>query len=1022
MSHSKNTQQKFLTPKLLTATVAGLISGQALAELAGHVSFVAGDVTATTPDGQTRTLHKGDDINGGDRISTGSGRIQLRFSDGGFVALQPNTVFGVDQYVYANKKPEDSSLFFSLVRGGMRTITGVIGHINKANYRVKTPVATIGIRGTEYLADFDGNMLRVSVGAGSVYVDNDQGNITLVAGESAAVNAGSSPHRTEDKPEIDAPTPDGNVQNNSNQQGQDSHTAGDHSTVQGDQVNTDGSHQGVPTATPTLADSKNGSPVYAVVIPSSSRTVNTSALNTTTPTTVPTTTAGSGFVYTGLSASFDQSLDAASRGGLLTASDASGTVFDHGTLQYNGVTTLGALSYGELTNGSGTSASGNLLLSNNQYFPYLVGVAAAAPASTGMARYSLQGGTTPRLNGSTAGTLDHLNIAIDLGASIMGVDLQLEMSGNTYNALSSNLSVPNIAQSGGFMVTGINTTSTGADCSSGCSTDIGGFFAGSNQLGTAYQVNVLQGTINGVAALQLGSLSPLGVTLADSVSGTPSYSLLTLTNNTSNGTMPDYLQQNLGASFDHTTNLNDRGGLVSVSNVDGTAIFDKGTLNYASQQTVGAINLGEYTNGQSATNTLSGTESPWTLSAKQYQPYLTGQTATSIFPSGSATYSLQAATAPRDQNGNAGVLNQMDLTLNMDYGTLGVNMKLTMPSNSVYTVKTASDAPLLLNDIVGQAGGFSFTNADVTVTGAICQAKGCGFNLFGFLASSNGSQMGTAYSITDNGSQSIGGVAALAITGNPVATSAPVNGPGYAAVYTSSTMGDGQYANGLVSHFDSAGNGLLDASFSANSIFMHRADTSSVQAADVGHAGTLEWGRWISGTPTLENEQVGTALSANDSVHYVVGPQTPYSTMNSLNSQNVTGVYTLTGGTHPTNGTESGTLNSGTLTVNFGALPQMAVDLNLTMASGKDYTVSGSGALPSGGSASFNLTGLATTGSKGACSSGCSTNVSGFFSGSQAERIGMSYSIQDIMSGTVRGAAGFTRGNLTATPVNQPVP
>jgi len=37
-----------------------------------------------------------------------------------------------------------------LVRGGFRTITGYIGHKNKRNYRVKTSVATIGIRGTHY--------------------------------------------------------------------------------------------------------------------------------------------------------------------------------------------------------------------------------------------------------------------------------------------------------------------------------------------------------------------------------------------------------------------------------------------------------------------------------------------------------------------------------------------------------------------------------------------------------------------------------------------------------------------------------------------------------------------------------------------------------------------------------------------------------------------------------------------------------------------------------------------------------
>lgn len=178
---------------LLAASIA-MLSGHAVAETAGRVTFISGEVTASSPDGSTRALRRGDAINGGDKISTRAGRLQIRFTDGGFVSLQPNSVFGVDEYLYSNRKPEETSLFFSLLQGGMRTITGTIGKVNKKSYQVRTPVATIGIRGTEYLASVNDTGLTVSVGTGFVYVENGLGNVIGGAGQNITVpNKESAP-------------------------------------------------------------------------------------------------------------------------------------------------------------------------------------------------------------------------------------------------------------------------------------------------------------------------------------------------------------------------------------------------------------------------------------------------------------------------------------------------------------------------------------------------------------------------------------------------------------------------------------------------------------------------------------------------------------------------------------------------------------------------------------------------------------------------------------------------------------
>ena len=66
---------------------------------AARVEFVAGSVLTSGSDGNQRPLSKGMEIGSGDTVQTNSnGRAQLRFSDGGYISLQPNTQFRVDEY------------------------------------------------------------------------------------------------------------------------------------------------------------------------------------------------------------------------------------------------------------------------------------------------------------------------------------------------------------------------------------------------------------------------------------------------------------------------------------------------------------------------------------------------------------------------------------------------------------------------------------------------------------------------------------------------------------------------------------------------------------------------------------------------------------------------------------------------------------------------------------------------------------------------------------------------------------
>lgn len=136
---------------LALASVSLMLSTQAAeASVAGRVQFVHGNVKVTTA-GVTRVLKKGDRVSEGDFISTAmSSSAQIKMLDGGFVAIRPNTQMKFDQFVFNGKQDGSERSFFSLLKGGFRAVTGLIGSRNKRNYRIKTPSATIGIRGTDH--------------------------------------------------------------------------------------------------------------------------------------------------------------------------------------------------------------------------------------------------------------------------------------------------------------------------------------------------------------------------------------------------------------------------------------------------------------------------------------------------------------------------------------------------------------------------------------------------------------------------------------------------------------------------------------------------------------------------------------------------------------------------------------------------------------------------------------------------------------------------------------------------------
>lgn len=137
--------------KTLCLALFALSPALACAGVAGRVQFVAGDVRIVDAQGREQPLRKGQEVNEGDTVLSASGAsAQLRMIDGGILALRPGTQLKIVGYQFNGKEDGSENASFSLLKGGLRAITGIIGKTNKERYKIDTPSATIGIRGTDH--------------------------------------------------------------------------------------------------------------------------------------------------------------------------------------------------------------------------------------------------------------------------------------------------------------------------------------------------------------------------------------------------------------------------------------------------------------------------------------------------------------------------------------------------------------------------------------------------------------------------------------------------------------------------------------------------------------------------------------------------------------------------------------------------------------------------------------------------------------------------------------------------------
>lgn len=1043
---------------LLAAMVATLLCGQTFADVAGRVTFVAGKVTAIGSDGKTRTLTRGELLNSGERLETGTGRLQIRFTDGSLMSLQPNTVFGLDNYTYSRNKPQDGALLFNFIRGGIRTVSGAIGRVNRANYAVKTPVGTIGIRGTGYTATQEPNgRLLVTVNKGIVNISNEFGNRDINIGQTFQMQQGKAPEPAENgvmaEAEATPPQPTEEQQNNEQTPPQELANneinlgldvlAPNNNLEQSNQTNRNG--QPEVQIFPFYIQSVNGEPRlshFASLLDSAS----------------------SNRILQNIYAAYDNvSQNGTVVGNLvgLISSDANNTLLlDTRSLgnpvKFSGVKQVGTLSFGEWTNGSMATADNSvnintLNLDANTFIPYIVGTTATQQLGQNQRisyRLADLANASPARADQSIGQLTQLNIDIDLNTQpLLSVNMAVSLDGVSYTASTQNHPL-NLALNqtlNTFSLNGLQdnffaSTGNNSLCSNNlCPVNLEGFFSGGD-VGAIYDINRPDSLANigGVAVLTGAASTTIVSNIATSAkvesSLTGKYTAL-FSNNAGISISPNPVS-NLAAIFNSTT-----GGLqLAFHNTNNTASDIYGAVSHNSQASAQSTQIqhadklltwGVWSNGGVDVN--DPVQDSYGLSDTQQVHYIIGTPTLNLPTANRVSYSFQGGTTPTidgQQGTQAQVTNLSYLDINFGANTVGLNLnlQLTPTTGSSQTLNATGTTSLLAS------GTFNFDTLNIKLgSGNDCNNLGCSGTATGFLVGDTAQWGALNYTLSAvNDSFNNGlfvhtqGVAAFKQDANfviPVNQLSDSTSPIYRALLSTQINNNPEIGinlhqtNAVSAQFDGQSLAWLSGSSVGGSEYGYSTTPTSNAATEVTHyKQTLSWGRWINSSVNVGDANNPVTLAANDTVHYIVGapsvslPSSGVVTYAHAGSTTPTGTITTpttTGSPATTISPLAGVnvLNNSTMQVNFASTANDAIKLDMGFSTTSQGDIRFQGQSPL--NANFSLSNL--TVNSQSCQN-CAAN--GFFAGNNGAMIGLNYELTTNLGkgmAEITGVAAFEK-------------
>lgn len=144
------------------------VAGHQIPSEVGYVSLVLGKAYIQSEKKRERVF-KGLSVSVGDLVYTeNNGHVHIRFVDEALVSVRPRSSLEIERYEFNRKSPEKSAVKFNLVEGVARSISGEAAKSARQRFRLNTPVAAIGVRGTDFVVSANSVSTKALVNEGSI--------------------------------------------------------------------------------------------------------------------------------------------------------------------------------------------------------------------------------------------------------------------------------------------------------------------------------------------------------------------------------------------------------------------------------------------------------------------------------------------------------------------------------------------------------------------------------------------------------------------------------------------------------------------------------------------------------------------------------------------------------------------------------------------------------------------------------------------------------------------------------------
>jgi hypothetical protein len=135
----------------------------------GEATLVIGQARIVGADGAVTTAQVGSPVRVGDKVETqAGGHVYLRFVDGANLSVRPMSRMLIESYSHNPQQPQLGAIKFKLEEGVARSITGSWGEAARERFRLNTPVAAIGVRGTDFTVRSDTERTTATVYTGAI--------------------------------------------------------------------------------------------------------------------------------------------------------------------------------------------------------------------------------------------------------------------------------------------------------------------------------------------------------------------------------------------------------------------------------------------------------------------------------------------------------------------------------------------------------------------------------------------------------------------------------------------------------------------------------------------------------------------------------------------------------------------------------------------------------------------------------------------------------------------------------------